>query len=310
MRGLQRKKIGLLYAGTLVDKAASLKQWLGGLPELGIIADILPLAVSSKDDIAGSNFSVLAAEIAKHYPSFDGFVVMRGYDDLLYLAAALSFSLTGLGKPVVVVGGEITAKRPGELSSGLKADLINAVQAATLPLAEVGIMSGNRLLRGNAAVRARSFAPGNFEAPAGAVLGRIDFSIRLMERNLRPAPRTRMMVAPLARRIDYVLFTSWHDAGALRRHLTDAQAMLLNARTHTTLPAWLQQWLKVAAQRKPVAVLTAHPAVAVASRAVAVLPTGTPEAMLAKLAWAAALAKTPAKVAALMVQDVAGEFSV
>lgn len=310
MRSSPRKKIGLLYAGTLTNRAADLKQWLGGLPELGIIADISPLAVGGKDDAAANNFSAMAAAIAKHYSSHDGFVVVRGYDDLPYLAAALSFSLTGLGKPVVVVGGELSAKRPGELSAGLKADLINAVQAATLRFAEVGIMSGNRLLRGNTVVRTGGANAGNFEAPAGAVLGRIDFSIRLMERNLRPAPRTRLVVAPLARRVDYVVLTPWLDAGTLQRRLADIQAMLFNARAHAVLPMWLQRWLKTAAVRKPVAVLTANASVAVESNAVAVLPAGTPEAMLAKLAWATALAKTPGKVAALMVQDVAGEFTV
>jgi len=32
--------------------------------------------------------------------------------------------------------------------------------------------------------------------------------------------------------------------------------------------------------------------------------------MLAKLAWATAMAKTPEKITSLMVQDIAGEFTV
>ncbi len=310
MRGLQRKKVGLLYAGAMPTAPASFQKWLGGLPELGIIADIIPLAVRKSADVGGSNFTQVAATIVRQYPSVDGFVIMRGSDDLLYLAAALSFSLTGLGKPVVVVGAEISAQRPGELSSGLKADLINAVQAATLAFSEVGIMSGNRLLRGNAAIRARSAEAGSFEAPPGAVLGRIDFSIRLLERTLRPTPRTRLVVTPLERRVDYVVLTPWHGTEALQRHAANAAALLLNTRTQSVLPSWLQLWLQTAAERKPVAVLTAASSVVVKSNTVAVLPAGTPEAMLAKLAWAAAMAKTPAKVSVLMAQEVAGEFSV
>lgn len=307
MPSVQRKKIGLLYAGALSNREPGLKQWLAGLPELGIIADISPLS-SGPGDASGRNFTVAAAAIARNYALFDGFVVLCGHDQLLYLAAALSFSLTGLGKPVVAVGGEIAVDRPGELVFGLKADLINAVQAATLRFAEVCIMSGNRLLRGNAASHIGGSTPGTFEAPAGAVLGRIDFSIRLMERNLRPIPKTRMTVASLAPRVDYIQLTPWHDAGTLQQHLDDVSAMLLNARTSASLPAWLQRWLKTTA-RKPVAVLTAHPSIVIESKGIA-LPTGTPEAMLAKLAWATALAKSPSKVAALMVRDVAGEFSV
>jgi hypothetical protein len=307
MRSPSRKTIGLLYASSGAKQPANLRQWLNGLPELSIMADFLPLS-TSREGNGGTGFTALAQAIVRHYLSVDGFVVMGGHEHVLYLAAALSFSLSGLGKPVVVVGATPVRQRPGELSAGLKADFINAVQAATLRFGEVAVISGNRLVRGNTAAQAGGVGAAYFTAPASAVLGRIDFSIRLMERNLRPIPRTKIMAAPLAPRVDYVVLTPWHDKAMLQQRLHRASALLLNLRTYAAVPAWLERWLKTAAAKKPIGVLTADAAVAIRQPTIG-LPTGTPEAMLAKLAWATALAKTPARVSSLMVHDVAGELS-
>jgi L-asparaginase len=41
------------------------------------------------------------------YEDFDGFVVLHGTDTLSYTAAALSFMLENLGKPVVITGSQV-----------------------------------------------------------------------------------------------------------------------------------------------------------------------------------------------------------
>lgn len=41
------------------------------------------------------------------YEVFDGFVVLHGTDTLAYTAAALSFMLENLGKPVVITGSQV-----------------------------------------------------------------------------------------------------------------------------------------------------------------------------------------------------------
>jgi L-asparaginase/Glu-tRNA(Gln) amidotransferase subunit D len=312
MPSRNRKRVVLLSAAEpAVGGGMSLPEWVKQLPELEIIAAVQPLAVHrprTKEAGVGAVAS-LADTIAAHYSQADGFVVLHGFDHLLYTAAALSFSLTGLSKPVVVTGIPAPSAVPLPVSIGVKANLINAVQAATLAIPEVVLIFGNRILRGNAAVRVGTPSAIAFDAPSSAVLGRIDFSIRLVERNLRPTGKTRLTVAPLSDRVTYLVVTPWLESVSLRQAAAEARALLVDARQCGQLPAWLPRLLDSGRIKTPVAVLTAHPDTGIEHPAVAVLPVGTPEAMLAKLAWAAALAKIPAKVAALMAQNVAGEFS-
>lgn len=312
-----RKRVALLHVGALPNvNPAAFTDWVGALPELGIIAEIVPRLVEAEPSVnlQPRHFIHLARVIERLSGQADGFVVLHGLDHLIYTASALAFSLAGLRQPVVVTGGQVAAGADGAggdvaSSLGLKANVINAVQAATLSLPEVVVVFGNRLLRAVQAYRVSGSSANPFDAPPRGVLGRIDFSIRLLERNLRSVHTSGLTVAPLAEAVEYVSLTPWLNAALLRRRLRQVQALLLDARGCAELPAWLGEVLKSVHPKKPVAVLTAHPTVTLALRDVAVLPMGTVEAMHAKLAWATALVKTPAKVAALMGRDVAGEFS-
>lgn len=49
----------------------------------------------------------IAKDIQDAYEMFDGFVILHGTDTLAYTAAALSFMLENLGKPVIVTGSQI-----------------------------------------------------------------------------------------------------------------------------------------------------------------------------------------------------------
>lgn len=310
-----RKKVGLVYFGTQPLTSAAFGQWVASLPELGVIADLVPLTVDRRSGESASVAAIfrLIRLIAERYPSVDGFVILHEQDFLLYTAAALSFCLTGLSKPVVLTSGggadwDVASGRGWV--PGAKANVINAVQAATLPFADVAVLFGNRLLRGNAAYRVAGNLINAFDAPPGANLGRIDFSIRLLERNLRQAGKGKLVVTTLASRVEYLPLTPWVDAEAVRRRVVAAAAVLVEARHSLKLPAWLPELVSSIKPAKPIAILTASPEISFPSGpAVTLLPVGTREAMHAKLAWATALVKTPAKVSALMGRDVAGEFT-
>ena len=53
------------------------------------------------------NWNIIAADIARNYQHFDGFVVLHGTDTMAHTAAALSFMLEGLTKPVILTGSQI-----------------------------------------------------------------------------------------------------------------------------------------------------------------------------------------------------------
>jgi L-asparaginase len=90
--------------------------------------------------------------IERNYQSFDGFIVLHGTDTMAYSAAALSFMLENLQKPVIFTGSQLPI---GSLRTDGKENLISSVEIAAAikndepVVPEVGIYFENRLYRGN-----------------------------------------------------------------------------------------------------------------------------------------------------------------
>lgn len=106
----------------------------------------------------------LADLIQLNYESYDGFVVLHGSDTMAYTAAALSFMLENLNKPVILTGSQLPL---GVVRSDGRENFINAVEIAAakeddLPIVpEVAICFDNMLYRGN---RTTKFNAENFGA--------------------------------------------------------------------------------------------------------------------------------------------------
>ena len=74
-----------------------------------------------------ADWQKVARDIAARYEDFDGFVVLHGTDTMAYTAAALSFMLQGLRKPVIVTGSQIPM-------SAVRTDAVqNVIAALQLP---------------------------------------------------------------------------------------------------------------------------------------------------------------------------------
>lgn len=87
----------------------------------------------------------IGADIAKHHAEFDGFVVLHGTDTLAYTAAALSFQLENLAKPVLLTGSQRPWHQAG---SDAPANVTLAIQHACDDLPGVRVAFGGRLLPG------------------------------------------------------------------------------------------------------------------------------------------------------------------
>lgn len=311
-----RRRIGLLHLGAPSNVTPErFRAWVASLPELNIIADLTPLSVDcpASSDLTPAMLTAVASAIERRYEHADGFVILHDIDNLLYTGAALSFSLAGLRKAVVLTGGNVSAapgamRDPTQLAVGVKANLINAVQVATLPIPEVAILFGNRLLRANQAFPVATGGMNFFDAPPSGVLGRIDFSIRLAERNIRPPSTAKLERLPLSGRVGLATLTPWLNRRTLLQQLDAVDALLLDARGYQALPRWLHALLAGETAGKAVAVFSPTAAVPLGGRQVCLIPRGSREAMLAKLAWAVSVSKSPVKVVALMTQNIAGEL--
>ena len=126
------------YATGGVHAAISSRDLLSIVPELSDIArveaDILFSVFS--ENIHPNNWSSMAKMVAEKIRGGSrGVVVTHGTDTMGYSAAALSFALSGLSVPVILVGSQRSSDRP---SSDAATNLIGSVYAAAhAPFAEV-----------------------------------------------------------------------------------------------------------------------------------------------------------------------------
>ena len=126
-------------------------------------------------NVSTENWVDMARLIRDNYNLYDGFVVLHGTDTMSYSAAALSFMLENLSKPVIFTGSQIPI---GILRTDGRENLITAIEIAGAhnekgePLVpEVALYFQNKLMRGNrttkfSAEALNAFASFNYTALA------------------------------------------------------------------------------------------------------------------------------------------------
>jgi L-asparaginase len=128
-------------------QGAYLSDLLKRVPDLEHIAN-LDLVVLCNLDSSDMRFAVwknLAETIETNWEHFDGFVIVHGTDTMAYTASALSFFMNGVTKPIVLTGSQ----RPlSVLRSDARANIIDAVELATLGIPEIMICFDSKVHRG------------------------------------------------------------------------------------------------------------------------------------------------------------------
>lgn len=128
------------------------------------------------------HWETVAKGIEQNYADYDGFVIAHGTDTMAYTASALSFALQNLGKPVVLTGAQVP---PEIVGSDAITNLIHAFQVATMDFAEVVIVFGNRILRGNRSTKVSESERDAFISPVFPELGFIRLQPELTYPNIR-----------------------------------------------------------------------------------------------------------------------------
>ena len=161
-----------LAPGNLQDKL------LHHVPEISKLAEIEVLIVFNQDstNFNSSHWKKIASIIHQNIEKFDGFVIIHGTDTMVFTAAALSFSLINLKKPVIMTG----AQRPlAKLRSDARNNLIDAVELATLATPEVVIVFGQYILRGNRSKKISINSYDAFRSPNYPTLGHIGLNVNI-----------------------------------------------------------------------------------------------------------------------------------
>lgn len=136
------------------------------VPALASIADVetLPLFQLDSADMQPSHWAELARAVHAALGRADlaGVVVVHGTDTMSYTASALAFMLGPVPRPVVLTG----AQRPlSDVRTDARSNLVDAVLAATLPVPEVTVAFGSRVLRGCRTVKSDAWAFDAFTSP-------------------------------------------------------------------------------------------------------------------------------------------------
>ena len=198
-----RKKVYIAYTGGTIGMKRSgdghipatgyLEKMMHNIPELK--SHTLPdFQINEYDPLLDSanmtphDWLKIANDIAAHYKEFDGFVVLHGTDTMAYTASALPFMLQGLRKPVVLTGAQIPLSK---IRNDARENLITALLiAANYKIPEVCLCFGDKLLRGNRAVKVDADSFDAFESPNFPALGTVGIEIHINWDLVLPPPKT------------------------------------------------------------------------------------------------------------------------
>lgn len=158
--------------GVLERYLDAMRELQGSQVPLHHVVRLEPLLDSA--DMNPSDWVRIAQAIVERDHEFDGFVVLHGTDTMAYTAAALSFLLSGLRKPVVLTGSQLSLEHVR--SDGREHIITAIIIAGMLPIPEVCIYFSSRLFRGNRAQKIHNshftaFGSGNLPPLATVGIG-------------------------------------------------------------------------------------------------------------------------------------------
>ncbi len=198
---MARSKIALLYVGGSIGMVMNQKTGrIEPMESLGIIHKAIPelqrevaleffsIANVGSSEVTPAHWEEIARKIESLYEDFDGFVVVHGTNTMSYTAAALSFALQNLRKPVVFTGALLPIN---DLAGDGRMNLIFAIRAAQLDLAEVCVVLGPRVIRGTRAKKVDESILQTFDSPRFPPLA--DFSVDVQLHPWRMVRRKRTL---------------------------------------------------------------------------------------------------------------------
>ncbi len=266
----------------------------------------------------------IAKAVHEEYDNVDGFVVTHGTDTMAYTATALSFALQNLGKPVVLTGSQVP---PDILGSDASTNLIHACQVATMDLAEVCIVFGTQILRGNRSLKVSESERNAFISPVFPSLGSIRLQPELTYSNVRRRHGGALDLQSTFKGnvavVKCVPGLASETVNAIIQ--ADIDGLILESFGPGNLPDQEQSLLPCIklAQKKKIPVIIATQCIYGTTRMylyevgqhalqLGVIPARdmTPETAFVKLKWALGQTKSTEKIREIMSSDIAGEVTI
>lgn len=183
------KKILLIATGGTIASAESedgltpsidVKQLLSYIPEIDSICQLEGVSIMSVDstNMNPALMVNIAEAVKEYYEEYDGFVISHGTDTMAYTAAAMTYMLRNLEKPVVLTGSQIPIEA---LYTDAKKNLSDAIRFACEDIVGVYVAFGGSIISGVHAMKiktrsADAFESVNFPVIAEIKLGKITYN--------------------------------------------------------------------------------------------------------------------------------------
>lgn len=161
------------------------------IPEMQkeVSLDFFSIANVGSSEVTTDHWVEIARKIEHLYEEFEGFVVVHGTNTMTYTAAALSFALQNLRKTVVLTGALLPFN---DIAGDGRMNLIFAIRAAQLDIAEVCVVLGPKVLRGTRAKKVDESILQTFDSPRFPALA--DFSNQVHLHPWRMVRRKRTLI--------------------------------------------------------------------------------------------------------------------
>jgi L-asparaginase len=329
---MARPKIALLYVGGSIgmkvnqktgriEPIESLSEIHRFLPELQkeVALKFFSIHNVGSSDVTPQHWVDIAQTICKLYDQFDGFVVVHGTNTMSYTAAALGFALQGLSKPIILTGALMPIN---DLTGDGRMNLIFAIRAAQLDLAEVCIALGPRVLRGVRSKHVDQSFLSTFDTPKIPPL--VDFRLEIELHEHRTVRRKRTMVCKPEFDPDVAMLTL--NPGVSQKYLdavlaAEPHGIILRAYGPGMLPEDLFPWVRRVTKNGIPIVITSQllrgkvdlqryrKQLALEQLGVISGKDMTFECAIVKLMWALTQASTPRRLREIMEKNLVGELT-
>ncbi len=189
---------------TILDNAADVisKTW-----HVEIERTTVELFNKDSSNIDSTDWTKLVDEIVENYDEHDAFIILHGTNTMGYSAAALSFALANINKPVIITGAQVPL---GYLGSDSTTNIVNALRMAVWTHHEVkGVMAvfGSKIITGTRVKKGTDFDYDPFSSFQTGSLGQIGRFMKIDD-------------AALEKHIDYLSkdYSAAEKASDLRVH--------------------------------------------------------------------------------------------
>lgn len=152
--------------------AIDARQILSHIPEAQTLCHLEALSLMHTDstDMNPAGMAQIAKSVREYYDSYDGFVITHGTDTLAYSAAALSYMLRNLEKPVILTGSQLPLEAP---CTDARRNLLDAVCFACAEIAGVFVAFDGILISGVHATKLKSKSMDAFQSVNFPVIAEI-----------------------------------------------------------------------------------------------------------------------------------------